>query len=104
MIFFLEVPESDGSGRQRCVSGSSALTPGQCNQSGMTAGEVRLYVWRSLPQQHQNEVCKQIRKRCEAFISSLGVVRNERQSEIDKLVSEVVAHLLRAASIRFDEK
>jgi hypothetical protein len=102
--FFAGMPESDRTGRQIGVSGSPAPTPGQAVQSGMTAGVLRLRVWHALPKQHRNEVCRQIRKRCEAFVSSLRVSRNERQSEIDKLVSEVVAHLLRAVSTRLEDR
>jgi hypothetical protein len=102
--FFEAMPESDRSSRQRVDKRSPAQSHGQSDQLGMTGGELRLYVWAGLSERHRNEVCKQIRKRCEAVVSSLRVERSERQSEIDKLVSEVVAHLLRATSIRWDEK
>jgi len=40
---FEGVPESDRSGRQRRgLSSSLAPTPGQCNPSRMTAGELQL--------------------------------------------------------------
>ena len=99
--FFAAAPESARPGRQHV--GAPAPKPETSDPVGMTAGELRLYVWQGLPERHRNEVCRQIRKRCEVFISSLRVERSERESEIDKLVSEVVAHLLRAASIRFDQ-
>ena len=70
---------------------------------GMTGAELRLHVWSGLPKLHRVEVCKQIRYRCDAFISSVGVEMRQRQSEIDRLVSEVVAHLLRATSTRVEE-
>jgi len=69
----------------------------------MTGSQLRLYAWNELPERHRNEACRQIRMRCEAFISAARVERNQRKSEIDKLVSEVVAHLLRATSIPKDE-
>jgi hypothetical protein len=69
----------------------------------MTTSELRLCAWSELPDSHRNEVCRQIRLRCEAFISSLRVDRSKRRSEIDGLVSEVVAHLLRATSLRAQE-
>ena len=62
----------------------------------MTGAQLRLYAWTELPDPHRNEVCRQIRMRCEAFIGSVRVDRSRRRTEIDRLVSEVVAHLLRA--------
>ena len=41
--------------------------------------------------------------RCETFISMSRVDRRQRKSEVDNLFSEVVAHLLRATSVRRDD-
>src|SRR5436190_20656636 len=101
--FFSAVPESAPGGRQPVDKASPLPRPERPSQPGMTGGELRLRVWQGLPERHRNEVCKQIRKRCEAFISSLRMERGERQPQVDQLVSEVVAHLLRAASVRWDE-
>jgi hypothetical protein len=69
----------------------------------MTGAEIRLSVWGQLPDRHRNEVCRQVRSRCEAYISSVRIDLSRRKAEIDQLVSEVVAHLLRATSLRRDE-
>src|SRR5262249_10798063 len=69
----------------------------------MTAAELRLRAWTELPERHRDEVCRQIRRRCEAFVASIRVERIARKSEADGLVSEVVAHLLRATSLGRDE-
>jgi hypothetical protein len=77
--------------------------PGRSASLAMTGAELRLRAWSELPERHRNEVCNQIRKRCEAFMTSIRVERVERQSETDRLVSEVVAHLLRATSVHRDD-
>jgi hypothetical protein len=69
----------------------------------MTGAELRLRAWSELPERHRDEVCRQIRNRCEAFVASIRVERIERKSEADRLVSEVVAHLLRATSVGREE-
>jgi hypothetical protein len=69
----------------------------------MTGAQLRLYAWSQLPDRHRDEVCRQVRVRCEAFIGSVRVERGHRKTEIDRLVSEVVAHLLRATSLHRDE-
>ena len=69
----------------------------------MTGAQVRLRAWTELPERHRDEVCRQIRLRCEAFVASIRVERVARKSEADALVSEVVAHLLRATSVGRDE-
>jgi hypothetical protein len=92
-------PDSERSGRQSNTR-SSAPRFGQPNYSGMTAAQFRLYVWSGLPERHRNEACRQIRRRCKTFISSIRVGSGERKPEIDRLVSEVVAHLLRATVCR----
>jgi hypothetical protein len=97
-----DAPESARAGRQS-TTGSPAQEPAQSDRPGMTGAELRLYLWSELPERHRNEVCRQIRTRCEAFISSVRVDRSQRKAEIDRLVSEVVAHLLRATSVRKDE-
>lgn len=68
----------------------------------MTGAQVRLYAWTELPERHRNEVCRQIRARCEAFIGSMRVDRSQRGTETNRLVSEVVAHLLRATLLNTD--
>jgi hypothetical protein len=94
-----KMPESAGSSRHL-----SAGVSGRSDHSRVMSGaELRLYAWSELPDSHRNEVCRQVRLRCEAFISSLRVDRSQRRSEIDGLVSEVVAHLLRATSLRMKE-
>jgi len=69
----------------------------------MNGAQLRLYAWGQLPDRHRNEVCRQVRVRCEAFIGSVRVERGHRKTEVDRLVSEVVAHLLRATSLHRDE-
>ena len=91
--YFAALPESAPAGRQHGDKRSPAPRPERSDRPAMSGGELRLYVWKGLPERHRNEVCTQIRKRCEAFISSLRLERSERQSDVDKLVSEVVAHL-----------
>ena len=103
MRFFSDsAPESARLGRQ-----SPEHSPGQ--RSGapdwarMTGAQLRLYAWGQLPDRHRNEVCRQVRMRCEAFIGSVRVERGQRKTEVDRLVSEVVAHLLRATMLHKDE-
>ena len=94
-------PESARAGR---LAGTEPFQRiGQADRLGMTGAEFRLYVWNSLPEGHRTEACRQIRMRCEAFISSVRVDRTQRQPETDRLVSEVVAHLLRATSVKREE-
>lgn len=100
--FFADLPESARPGRQ-LLTGSAAPAPGRMVPLGMTGAELRLSVWSELSERHRNEVCRQIRKRCETFIASIRLERHEREAEIDRLVSEVVAHLLRATSVPRDE-
>ncbi len=101
-FFSDSAPESVGLGRQ-----SRARLPAQ--QSGltelarMTGAQLRLYAWSQLPDRHRDEVCRLVRVRCEAFIGSVRVERGHRKTEVDRLVSEVVAHLLRATSLHRDE-
>jgi hypothetical protein len=91
-------PESARRSRQ---SGASlpVQQPGPREPAGLTAAQLRLCAWSDLPDRHRNEVCRQIRLRCETFISSARIDRSQRRTEIDRLVSEVVAHLLRATSV-----
>jgi hypothetical protein len=70
----------------------------------MSAGELRLALWSTLPERHRDEVCRQVRRRCEAFIAAAGVERSERGAASASLTSEVIAHLLRAVSLRWDEE
>jgi hypothetical protein len=70
----------------------------------MTAGELRLALWSTLPERHRDEVCRQVRRRCEAFVAAAGVERSERGAAAASLMSEVIAHLLRAVSLRWDEE
>jgi hypothetical protein len=95
-------PESARAGRQS-TTGLPAQRPGQSDRPGTTAAELRLYVWSMLPERHRSEVCRQIRACCETFIASVRVDRSQRKSETDRLVSEVVAHLLRATSAPREE-
>jgi hypothetical protein len=96
------MPDSAQPGRQSST-GLPAQRPGQLDQPGMTGSELRLFVWSVLPERHRNEVCRQIRACCETFIASVRVERGQRKSETDRLVSEVVAHLLRATSVPREE-
>jgi hypothetical protein len=99
MRFFSDsAPESVRLGRQSPAQ-TTAQGPGSPDWASMTGSQLRLYAWSELPDRHRNEVCRQIRMRCEAFISSVRVDRSQRKAEIDRLVSEVVAHLLRATSL-----
>jgi hypothetical protein len=100
--FFESAPESPSPGRQSST-GSTMQPPGRSASLAMTGAELRLRAWSELPERHRNEVCNQIRKRCEAFMTSIRVERVERKSETDRLVSEVVAHLLRATSVHRDD-
>src|ERR1043166_10062751 len=94
--FFPAVPESESSGRHS-TTGECVEPPGPARPA-MTGAELRLRAWTELPQRHRDEVCRQIRRRCEAFVASIRVEKVARQAEADGLVSEVVAHLLRATS------
>ena len=95
-------PDSQGPGRP-LSAGSPKPQPEQIVLPAMTGAELRLYAWNELPERHRNEVCRQIRMRCEAFISSVRIERTQWKPEVDRLFSEVVAHLLRATSVRRDE-
>jgi hypothetical protein len=95
-------PESGKTIRQS-NTGTAAPPPGQSVPTGMTGAELRLYAWSELPELHRNEVCRQIRMRCETFVSTMRVDRRQRKSEVDSLFSEVVAHLLRATSVHREE-
>jgi hypothetical protein len=101
--FFSGASPESGSGIRQSSTDLPAQRSGPPAQPAMSAAELRLYVWSELPERHRNEVCRQIRIRCDSFISSLRVDRRERKTEIDRLLSEVVAHLLRATSVRIDE-
>jgi hypothetical protein len=96
------VPESRAPGRHS-TTGESVQPPGPPARPVMTAAELRLRAWTELPERHRDEVCRQIRRRCEAFVASIRVERTARKAEADGLVSEVVAHLLRATSLGRDE-
>src|SRR5437660_2697101 len=100
--FFTAAPESAPPGRHS-TAGDSVEPPGLSARRAMTAAELRLRAWSDLPERHRDELCRQIRKRCEAFVASVRVEKIERKTEADGLVSEVVAHLLRVTSIRKDE-
>jgi hypothetical protein len=100
--FSAGLPESGPPGRH-LTTGESVQPPGPPARPAMTAAELRLRAWTELPEPHRDEVCRQIRGRCEAFVASTRVERVARRSEADGLVSEVVAHLLRATSIGKDE-
>ena len=100
--FFAGVPESEPPGRHSTTD-DSVEPPGLPARRAMTAAELRLRAWTELPERHRDEVCRLIRKRCEGFIASRRVERTARQAEADGLVSEVVAHLLRATSLGRDE-
>ncbi|HEX4410938.1 MAG TPA: hypothetical protein VH206_19385 [Xanthobacteraceae bacterium] len=103
MRFFSEsAPESVDLGRQSDAQ-PSAQGSGSPVWASMTGSQLRLYAWSELPDRHRNEVCRQIRLRCEVFIGSLRVDRGQRKTEVDRLVSEVVAHLLRATSLPKNE-
>jgi hypothetical protein len=99
---FAGVPESGPPGRHS-TTGESVQPPGPPARPPMTGAELRLRAWTELPERHRDEVCRQIRRRCEAFVASIRLERIARKSEADGLVSEVVAHLLRATSLGRDE-
>jgi|SRR5581483_8423435 len=101
-FFSNAAPESVRFGRPS-VAQSDAQRPAPPEWSKMTGAQLRLYAWTELPDSHRNEVCRQIRMRCEAFIGSVRVDRSQRRTEIDRLVSEVVAHLLRATILSKDD-
>jgi hypothetical protein len=101
--FFPESTPESGRPIRHANTGTAVPPPGQSFAPGVTGAELRLYAWSELPELHRNEVCRQIRMRCETFISTMRVDRRQRKSEVDKLVSEVVAHLLRATSVRQEE-
>ena len=100
---FPRVPESGAPGRQS-TTGESVRPPESPVRPAMTPAAVRLRAWTELPERHRDEVCRQIRRRCEAFVASIRVERTARKAEADGLVSEVVAHLLRATAIGRDEQ
>jgi hypothetical protein len=97
-----EVPESAPPGRHSTTE-QSVQPPGAPARPAMTGAQLRLRAWTELPERHRDEVCRQIRRRCEAFVASLRMEKGARRSETDGLVSEVVAHLLRATSVGKDE-
>lgn len=97
-FFSRSAPESVPPGR-RTGTQPVALRSEPPSRSALTGAQLRLYAWTQLPDRHRNEVCRQIRMRCEAFIGSVRVERSQRKTEVDRLVSEVVAHLLRATSM-----
>jgi hypothetical protein len=101
--FFPESTPESGRTIRQSNTGTAAPPPEQSVPPGMTGAELRLYAWSELSERHQNEVCRQIRMRCETFIATLRIDRRQRKSEVDKLFSEVVAHLLRATSLRREE-
>jgi hypothetical protein len=104
MRFFSEAaPESVRLGRQTDAQTPVQEGPRSPEWAAMTGSQLRLYAWSELPDRHRNEVCRQIRLRCEVFIGSVRVDRGQRKTEVDRLVSEVVAHLLRAMSLRKNE-
>jgi hypothetical protein len=100
--FFPRVPESSAPGRQS-TTGDSVRPPESLTRPAMTPAALRLRAWTEMPERHRDEVCRQIRRRCEAFVASIRVERTARKAEADGLVSEVVAHLLRATSVGRDE-
>jgi len=95
-------PESGRSGRQARTE-PAVPQPGGSVPPEMSAAELRLYAWSELSERHRNEVCRQIRMRCETFIATMRVDRGQRKSEVNRLFSEVVAHLLRATSVRRED-
>jgi hypothetical protein len=92
-IFSDGTAESSGAGRH--FNAESGF-----GRPGVTRAEVLLTVWNDLPSGHRDELCRQIRKRCEAFVSSIGVQKDDRQNEADILFSEVVANILRVTTAR----
>ena len=101
--FFSEAMPDSAQPDRQSSTGLPAQRSGQSGQPGITGSELRLYVWSMLPERHRNEVCRQIRACCETFIASVRVERGQRKAETDRLVSEVVAHLLRATSVPREE-
>jgi hypothetical protein len=100
--YFPRVPESGAPGRPS-TTGESVRPPDSPVHPAMTPAALRLRAWTEMPERHRDEVCRQIRRRCEAFVTSIRVDRTARKAEADGLVSEVVAHLLRATAIGRDE-
>src|ERR1043166_573237 len=96
------VPES-GSASRHSSTGESVQPSGPPARPAISAAQLRLRAWTELPERHRDEVCRQIRRRCEAFVASIRVESIARKSEADGLGSEVVAHLLRATSLGRDE-
>jgi hypothetical protein len=97
--FFSKPPPESASAGRRTGTQFVGHRPEPSNRPALTGAQLRLYAWTQLPDRHRNEVCRQIRMRCEAFVSSVRVERSQRKTEVDRLVSEVVAHLLRATSL-----
>jgi hypothetical protein len=102
----------DGKTAQKFFAGGMPVSPDAIRQMHaeqaasdprMTRAELLLTVWNDLPDRHRDELCRQIRQRCEVFIASAGVKRNESRNEIDSLFSEVVANILRATSARWKD-
>jgi hypothetical protein len=103
-LFFPDSTPESGRIIRQSRSAAAATRPGQpVRPPEVTGSEWRLYAWSELPESHRNEVCRQIRMRCETFISMVRVDRRQRKSEVDRLLSEVAAHLLRATSVRREE-
>jgi hypothetical protein len=97
--FFSQAAPESGRSVRHSRTDVRGQRPGPPEWSGMTGAQLRLSAWSELPDRHRNEVCRQIRMRCEAFINSVRIERSLRGGETDRLVSEVVAHLLRATSL-----
>jgi hypothetical protein len=103
-LFFPDSTPESGRIIRQSRSAAAATRSGQpVRPPEVTGAEWRLYAWSELPESHRNEVCRQIRMRCETFISMVRVDRRQRKSEVDRLLSEVAAHLLRATSVRREE-
>ena len=100
-FFATAMPESTGPIRHPVTDASQP--PAGRSKPAVSPAELRLKLWSELPDRHRDEVCRQMRSRCEGFIASARVDRREQRSETDKLLSEVIAHLLRATSLGIEE-
>jgi hypothetical protein len=100
-IFFEAEPESGRAGRQQVAASAiqDHVQPSDPFVAGMTRGEMRLRVVRSLPRTHEDYIVKAIRKRCEQYLvtQSFGIT-------VGELVSQVWFKLMAGASVGTDEE
>src|SRR5262249_16035109 len=97
--YLSEGVSESGAPRRPSATGESVQPSGTPARPAMSAAELRLRAGTELRERDRDEVCRQVRRRCEAYVASMRVETVARKPQADGLVSEVVAHLLRATSL-----